>query len=814
MEPETKKAKLDIFNFPSGKEVRTAEEVAESYAEAVKSHPFYDNAHSIIDFYESGTIRDGRGEVVGVVLRKALPEHATSMAANLLISAAVRTSLRSTMFGGESPLSGIAGYFDYRGSPVELKARKTSFTHEHAAAWPAVFPLVDYVSEIYRHVSPERWTAQNDAIPDVVRIHGTPFSTLTINSRFRTASHTDAGDFDAGYSCIACLDGHFKGLALTLDDFRINVLMQPRDVMVFDSHHFHSNTEVEALCSGEDWRRLTCVFYYRSALGEPASYAEYRRRLEASRQDPNFTPATSNVQVKENGTNLNRPSPVHPFTPSPFSVPMLAHRLLHCAAAARCVHEVMVADGACLAEALFGEPLATPDGIPLRGDDEKLKANSDGGHKPPSRLGGFSETDLMVSTAAEKQKYLNSAFLSHCISAALLEMWTQARAKWLALVQAEWQHLVAVNPQRADFLWKNQSDMNSAFFDLCEVGKQVMLGLLDKDAALPKEEQAFWTMFAVHLAAACVEELHMPYEAMSLRKLNVKLKDFNFGGTRYFKDMPAEEKQRRIERRQRIEEARRHSASSGTYERRTNWLTNDAFDYQTEDCVIDYAAHDWVAPARHAAEVTQKLWVPETPAPLEPIRVLVVVPGLGCEDSSLNGAAASLDTLESSSEWMRLMSSPAVHRLLAAPRRTSPLADGLTLENVDVHFAHHDALPTGTYDFVVLQHALSRIPDDAQAASYIAHAATMCTGCLFVAETDVQCRQYHTLHLHKRCDYDAVALPFFQQLHRACYDTKQARLRTKAELENLMPDVCCARFKMQGSPLNTTVHVVCPSPRD
>ncbi|AYU76597.1 DNA J-binding protein, putative [Leishmania donovani] len=812
MEPDPKKVKLDIFDFPTARETRTPEEVAESYAEAVKSHPFYDNVHSAIDFYDSGTIKDGRGQIIGVVLREALPKYAASMASELLASAAVRTSLRSMMFGGESPLSGIAGYFDYRGSPVELKSRKTSFTYEHEAAWPAVFPVVDYVSELYRHVAPERWKAQNDAIPDVVRIHGTPFSTLTINSRFRTASHTDVGDFDGGYSCIACLDGQFKGLALAFDDFGINVLMQPRDVMIFDSHHFHSNTEVELSFSGEDWKRLTCVFYYRAALGEPASYAEYRRRLEKSKQDTSFTPVVSNVRVKENGTNLNRPSPVYPIFLSPFWVPMVAHCLQHCASEAQCVHDAMTADGSRLAEVMFGEPLSTSDGIPLRGEEEKLKANSDSASRPLSRLGGFSETNLMVSTAVEKKKYLNSEFLSHFISAQLLDMWKQARGKWLELVGREWTHMLALNPERKDFLWKNQSEMNSAFFDLCEVGKQVMLGLLGKEAALPKEEQAFWTMYAVHLNAACAEELNMPHVAMSLRKLNVKLKDFNFGGTRYFKDMPPEEQKRRMERKQRIEEARRHGMSSGAHEKRANWLTNDSFDYQTEDCVVDYAQHKWVPPALHAKEITKNVRSGELPTREGVVRVLVVLPDpqskVDCVDCKLEVS----ETVRCSCEWERLMSSPAVHRVLAAAQRNLQLPDSVTHDNIEIRFAFHSRLPTDMCDFVVLQHVLSCIPDDVLASAYIRRSAALCSGCVFVVETDVQCRQYYTLKCSVRCDYDAVAPLFFQQLHRVSYGTKAARVRTKGELESLIPTVCCARYKLQGSPLNTTVHVVAPAP--
>uniref|UniRef100_Q9U6M2 Thymine dioxygenase JBP1 n=1 Tax=Crithidia fasciculata TaxID=5656 RepID=JBP1_CRIFA len=808
MEPKSKKVKQDIFNFPDGKDVPTTKEKAEAYVDALKAHPFYDNVHSVVDVYDSATLRDGKGRVIGVMLRKALPEHATTAASGLLSAAAVRTSLRSSMFGGESPLSGIAGYFDYRGSPVELKARKTAFTYEHEKKWPAVFPLVDYVSEIYKSVMPEHWAAQDSAIPDIVRIHGTPFSTLTINSRFRTASHTDAGDFDGGYSCIACIDGDFKGLALGFDDFHVNVPMQPRDVLVFDSHYFHSNSELEISCPTEEWRRLTCVFYYRSALGEPSSYAEYRRRLAAAQQDSTAQPVVSSVVEKPNGKNLYKPSTVFPIDPTPFAVVAQLHRLHHCAAKGLCVHELLAVPSSPLAVLLFGERLSCSDGIPLRAAEQKLKANADGASRGVTSSGGFSESDAVLTTAVEKSKYLERDHLSQCISAELLAMWVEARKHWLRLVATEWARMIATAPERTDFLWKNKSPMNTAFFDLCEVAKQVMLGLLDKETATPTEERHFWSVYAAHLHRACAERLMMPEEAMSLRKLNVKLKDFSFGGTRYFKDMPVEEQERRVARKASIEEARRRSTAAKDGEQRSNWLTNDAFDYQTEDCEVDYAGHGWAVPKQHAKTVTANVHQEAVAATTEAVRVLVVLPRPPSGDRG--DAAVDLPKeVTTSAEWVRLMSSPAVRRVLAAKQRNLTLLPNCNVEAVSLNFAYHDSLPQkATFDFVVLQHVLSAMPEDAIATDYVSRMRSICTGCLFVVETDVQCRQYFTLHYPLRVQYDAVAPAFFQLLHRCSYGTPLARTRTKAEVEALFPFVCCARYKLQGSPMNTVVHLL------
>lgn len=813
MEPAEKKPKLDLFSVKTST-VRTLEEIQAAYEEAIKAHPFYDNAHSIVDLYDDATIRDGRGVTVGVVLRNALPSFAATLASDVLRTAAVRTSLRSTIYGGLAPFSGIAGYYDYRGAAIEFKYRKTSFTYEHAKDWWKVLPMVDYVSEIYRHVMPEKWANQDAAIPDVVRIHGSPYSTLTINSRFRTATHTDAGDFDAGYSCISCLEGQFKGLALSFDDFHVNVLLQPRDVLIFDSHHFHSNTEIETIWSADDWSRLTCVFYYRSPLGERRSYEEYKRRLAAARADASIKLPLKSIVEKENGENLNRPSPVYPVKLSPFAALTTLHCLQHCASHAAFLHDILMESSTDVSTLLFGEPLQTRDGIPLRGEDEKRPANEELLERVSLNHCGLQEHGTVLKAMEGKELYLNTAFLSEWISAPLLQMWTEARSTWLKLVAKEWERLLKIKKSRCDFVWNNHSEMNTAFFDLCEVAKQVMLGLLNTENANRSQEVIFWTLYGTHLHKACTEELGMPEEAMSLRKLNVKLKDFNFGGTRYFKDMPETEQERRLERKRRIEEARLHRAPEDVDRISHNWLLNDSFDYQTEDSKVNYVENNWPLPCEHATAVTScipRSAVDASSLGATEVNVLVVIPRY---------TASTVETIDfdaldakhrTSTEWMRLSGCPAVQRCRTAAQRNTTLPHNFSIEKLQVHYCFHDGLPSACFDFVVLQHVLSIFHDDAKAQRYLQDALERCRGCLFLTETDVQCRQYYTLREQLRLDYDAVAPSFFQSLHQSCYGTVDACTRTKEELELLVPTKCCARVKLQGSPLNTTVLLVSPA---
>jgi hypothetical protein len=636
-------------------EVSTADQ-KQLYDDAVSKHPFVDKAEYQMLVTGNAVVRDAKDNIVAIVIRKAYPPEVARDASNVLRTAPSRTSLRAHIFGGEAPLSGIAGYYDYSGSPVDLKCRKTSYTCEVINRWEKVFPLIEYVSAQYRRHLPDRWEAQNAAIPDCVRIHGSPFSTLTINQRFRTARHTDAGDFDEGFGILTVLEGKFEGLHLGIPEFSICIRLEPTDLLLFNTHHWHCNTEVEN--PTPDWDRLTCVFYYRAALGEARCVKEYQRRLKAAVQEGKPTYGFQSIVAKDNGENLNRPATTYrlPYA-TPFSFaqmfPLLsapAHtalRSLH-AASSRSLElqrslfggvfcdwrRVKAPQGSSTdsgrAEAhnrflakLFatehlisdsqgkgngkGQPTSKGSmggGLPLRSADDRLEMfdlmeNRSSLAQP--KTGGFSSSLETADFAqgTRQHELLNEASLKECLPPALFDMWCQARRTWLDLVKKDWKKLTENMKDRTDFSWNNRGDMNFRFFDLCEVAQQIMLLLLGKEEAKPAEANAFWAVFATHLYHACINELRMPDTAMSMRKLNVKLKDFEFGGTRYFKDMPPEEQARRLLRKKRIEDARRGmlEADGGAAKPSDeNWLLNDEFDYQSEERPVSYEALGCASP--------------------------------------------------------------------------------------------------------------------------------------------------------------------------------------------------------------------------
>eukprot|EP00667_Euglena_gracilis_P001693 EG_transcript_1694 len=566
--------------------------------EAVAAHPFIDKAHYRAIVTTDFLFSDDDGRVVCVVLKGAYPDWVRECAADVLRGAARPTSLRAGIFGGVAPMSGIAGYYDYMGAPVELKGRKTSFTHDHLEEWPGVFPVVDFVNEAYRQVAPDYWRAQDRGIPDHVRLHGSAFSTLTINQRFRTATHTDRGDYDHGLSVLTVLEGQYEGLFIGFPDFRVCVDLRPGDLMVFDSHYFHCNTEVES--SASDWSRLSCVFYYRFKLGETLCLSECQRR----KAENDHNPAQPFAPPADFQPSTNEPRVPRPPRLSVTSLLVGSAWLLHPVALvkAQLLHNAVLDDPAVRA-ALLADPWRARS-APLAARPADHFAPLELGDLPGHReyIGGFhyshfgTKKDLEEIVAdPRKPDPLMETFRSFPdLYPAVWETFVKQRDHWLELVDRDWKGTVKRNAERdvreLKFTWNNKGDMNGAFFELCETVRSEMVPLALAEEQVTSGdlvEQQWQLALALHLARLCVVKLGMPKGAMHVEKLNVKMKDFVFGGTRYFKDMPAEEQARRQKRKERIEALRSLGAAvrSGhaSADTSTSWLTNDAFDYQTEN---------------------------------------------------------------------------------------------------------------------------------------------------------------------------------------------------------------------------------------
>jgi hypothetical protein len=156
--------------------------------------------------------------------------------------------------GSKPVMSSILGSFESSG--FYKFCRLTSWTaNELEGRWPELLPVLAAIGGKFAEYVPERYAAQmkavNDTAPEWV-VPGTPFTTITVNNTFPTGVHKDAGDLDAGFSCLAVARrGNYAGGMLTFPEFRIAADMQDGDLMLMDAHQWHGNTRMTCECGRE-----------------------------------------------------------------------------------------------------------------------------------------------------------------------------------------------------------------------------------------------------------------------------------------------------------------------------------------------------------------------------------------------------------------------------------------------------------------------------------------------------------------------------------------------------------------------------------
>ncbi len=177
-------------------------------------------------------------------------------------------------------LSSVMGFYDrYPRIPY---CRQTSFNQQHPGQFDACLPAIRRVDSVFRDTVPERYEAQKAyalrTSPDFL-VPGTTFTTVTLNKNFRTACHRDAGDLKEGFGCMAYMrSGRFYGGELVFPAYRAGLRMETGDLVLFDPHEIHGNTEIRPV--SEKWERLTCVFYYRAKMAYCGSAAQELARAK------------------------------------------------------------------------------------------------------------------------------------------------------------------------------------------------------------------------------------------------------------------------------------------------------------------------------------------------------------------------------------------------------------------------------------------------------------------------------------------------------------------------------------------------------
>jgi hypothetical protein len=180
--------------------------------------------------------------------------------------------------------SGVVGYYDrYERTPY---CRLTAFNLEHPERFAAAIPFIRAVDAVFRDTLPDRYAAQRAVIgrthPDFF-VHGTVFTTITVNRNWQTAVHKDKGDYVPGFGVMGVLEGkgHYDGGYLVFPQYRVAVDMRTRGVCLADVHSWHGNTPL--IGRPGNFERISCVFYYRVYMFRCGSAAEELQRAKSKK---------------------------------------------------------------------------------------------------------------------------------------------------------------------------------------------------------------------------------------------------------------------------------------------------------------------------------------------------------------------------------------------------------------------------------------------------------------------------------------------------------------------------------------------------
>lgn len=161
--------------------------------------------------------------------------------------------------------SGIVGYFD-RTARFPY-CRQTAWYEKNFKQFKGAYPYIKKISDLFAEACPPKYEAQYNMAkkthPDFM-IKDTAFTTVTVNKNFRTALHTDAGDYEGGLGNLAVLQaGKYEGGYTVIPRYRVAFDVRTGDVCFFNVHEFHANTEIKAQLAYE---RISIVCYYRKHM--------------------------------------------------------------------------------------------------------------------------------------------------------------------------------------------------------------------------------------------------------------------------------------------------------------------------------------------------------------------------------------------------------------------------------------------------------------------------------------------------------------------------------------------------------------------
>ena len=139
----------------------------------------------------------------------------------------------------------IGFYGSTKNLGLDLPCRLSHYTRTKYYNFNEGLPFIRELAKSYEELAPEEYQKQNERSnlkPDL-KIEGTPFSTITVNRNFRTAVHTDKGDW--GFGNLSVIErGKYHGGYFVIPKYGIGVDMRSGDHLCCDVHQYHGNTEL------------------------------------------------------------------------------------------------------------------------------------------------------------------------------------------------------------------------------------------------------------------------------------------------------------------------------------------------------------------------------------------------------------------------------------------------------------------------------------------------------------------------------------------------------------------------------------------
>ena len=179
--------------------------------------------------------------------------------------------------------SGIIGYFD-RNARFPY-CRQTAFNEKEFSKFKKAYPIIKFVDTKYAELMPEHYERQRKVADETSQdfvIRDTAFTTVTVNSNWQTAVHTDKGDFEKGFgNLVALRKGRYTGGYFVLPKWGVAFDLQNCDLLLCDVHQWHGNTPINKI--DEDAKRVSLVMYYRKnmiACGSAEEEADIVKRRE------------------------------------------------------------------------------------------------------------------------------------------------------------------------------------------------------------------------------------------------------------------------------------------------------------------------------------------------------------------------------------------------------------------------------------------------------------------------------------------------------------------------------------------------------